>query len=107
MRTNQLVIRCYAKKDGDSWVAIAVDLSLAAQAETLEEAKEKLESMIHSYIHDAFTVDREYAEQLLNRKAPLSQRMEYAAVSMLGKLLKFKKSCRIFNNVLPMELVHR
>ncbi len=28
-----LVLRCYAKKEGDQWVAVCIDLSLAAQAD--------------------------------------------------------------------------
>lgn len=103
MRTNNLVIRCYAKKDGNAWVAVAVDLSLAAQAESLEEAQVKLEQMIHSYITDAVTTDKMYARQLLTRKAPISQRLEYLLISMLSKFSSvLKNRNRTFDEVLPL-----
>lgn len=70
-------LRCYAKKEGSDWVAVCIDLSLAAQAESPQLAKEKLESMITTYVNEALNEHKEYAVQLLSRKAPLSQRLFY------------------------------
>ncbi|MDP3009918.1 MAG: hypothetical protein Q8N30_12730, partial [Methylococcales bacterium] len=39
-------LRCYAKKEQSYWVAVCIDLSLAAQADSMKEAIQKLESMI-------------------------------------------------------------
>jgi hypothetical protein len=92
MRTNELVIRCYAKKEGEAWVAVAVDLCLAA---------------IHSYIEDAFTIDNQYAHQLLSRKAPLSQRVEYHWAAFVTKFTsKIKDQSKLFTEVLPLKLAN-
>jgi predicted RNase H-like HicB family nuclease len=73
----QKTLRCYVKKENTQWVAVCIDLSLAAQANSSKEAISKLESMIQTYIEDALGKHKEYAEQLLSRKAPLSQRFFY------------------------------
>ena len=70
-------LRCYAKKEGSDWVAVCIDLSLAAQAESLQVAKEKLESMITTYVDEALNEHKEFAHQLLSRKAPFSQQLTY------------------------------
>lgn len=85
----QLILRCYAKKEQSHWVAVCIDLSLAAQSDSPKEAIEKLEAMIKSYIDDALTIHKDYADQLLTRKAPLSQLITYyhaLCVSYLSKL---------------------
>lgn len=75
-------VRCYAKQEGDQWVAICIDLCLAAQADSYEEAKNKLEIQVNDYVHEALTVDREHAYTLLTRKAPLAHRIEYRLLSL-------------------------
>jgi predicted RNase H-like HicB family nuclease len=70
-------LRCYAKKEGSDWVAVCIDLSLAAQAESPQLAKEKLESMIMTYVNEALNEHKEYSAQLLSRKAPFSQQLTY------------------------------
>lgn len=39
MKTHDLIVRCLGKKDGDQWVVVCLDYSLAGQGETLDEAK--------------------------------------------------------------------
>lgn len=102
MNSANLVLRCYAKKDGDSWVAVCIDLGLAAQGDSLQDVKLKLESMTMSYVRDAVTVDREYADQLLNRRAPLSQVISYHFIKYRNKIGKFKDSFKTFIEVLPL-----
>lgn len=70
-------LRCYIKKEHADWVAVCIDLSLAAQAESPQLAKEKLESMITTYVDEALNEHKEYAQQLLSRKAPFSQQLTY------------------------------
>lgn len=78
MKPQQLLLRCYVEreKSGD-WFAICLDLNLAAQAGSMEEAKDKLHSQISSYVREAMTVDAQYADQLLPRRAPLSFFVRY------------------------------
>jgi predicted RNase H-like HicB family nuclease len=108
MRPKQLFVRCYAKRDGNIWVAFCVDFSLGAQADTLEEAKRKLEDQIREYVHDALAGDdRQNAGYLLNRSAPLSFWLEYWAIRVAFKLARLVNARRPvqskpFNEVLPM-----
>lgn len=86
MIPSKLIVRGYVKRDGIQWVAVCIDLSLAAQADSMEAAKRKLMEQIKSYVTEAVTVDAEHAEYLLNRRAPLSQLMEYYFIAMKEKL---------------------
>ena len=78
-----LIFRCYAKKEGSQWVAVCIDLSLAAQADSCNEATEKLELMMLSYVDEALGVHSAYSKQLLSRKAPLPQILFYYFASFL------------------------
>ena len=80
---NQQSFRCFSKKDEDQWVSICIDLNLAAQADTQKESRRKLESMIRTYVYEAYTCHSKYKEQLLNRKAPWSIRLEYHKIALL------------------------
>jgi hypothetical protein len=72
MKTNDLLLSCYFEKDGDQWLGFCLDFSLVAQADTLNQAAEKLEAQMLEYVQDA-TVgeDRQHAQYLLRRRAPL------------------------------------
>lgn len=90
-------LRCYAIKREDQWVAVCLDLCLAAQADTFKEAREKLHEQVVDYVEEACTVDREHAAYLLNRRAPISQWLtyyKYRCVSYIGKLLGSTRSDR-------------
>jgi hypothetical protein len=65
-----LVVRCFAERKGDQWQAFSLEFGLAAQADSEEDAKMKLEEMIESYVRDALIgEDREHAFELLTRRA--------------------------------------
>jgi hypothetical protein len=113
MKAKDLILRCFVKQDGDQWVAVCIDLCLAAQSETMDEAKQKLESMVHSYIEEALDTDREYAAQLLSRKAPFSQVMYYHWLKARMNLAKFiaakekpvcSKNELAFSEIMPLKL---
>jgi hypothetical protein len=87
MRPQDLLLRCYIERVGDQWQAFCVDLNLAAQADSLHEAKTKLDSMVRSYLIDALTgEDRAHAAMLLTRKAPLRFRAKYNWYAMRSKI---------------------
>lgn len=90
MKPARLVLRCMAEQKKGQWQVLCLDLCLAAQADTFDEAKAKLEHMICDYVYDALAgEDREFAEQLLNRKAPFRDWVKYygfAALQSLGAL---------------------
>ena len=77
MKTDQLILKCYIDEEEGAWVAVCLDFNLAAQAESPSAARKKLEAMILSYVTEALTVDREYADQLLSRKAPWPAWIKY------------------------------
>ena len=72
IRPQQLVLRCYAEKAASGqWQAFCLDFDLAAQADTFEAARVKLDSMMSEYVYDALAgEDREHAHDLLRRRAP-------------------------------------
>ncbi|NRR30430.1 hypothetical protein HSX11_09525 [Oxalobacteraceae bacterium] len=79
MRTSHLLLRIYGEKTDEQWSLINLEFSLAAQADTLEEARRMLESQIKEYVHDALVgEDREYARELLTeRRAPAKYWFKY------------------------------
>lgn len=78
MKAHDLILRCLAQKKDGKWQAICLDLTLAAEADTLEQARRKLnEQMVH-YLADALIgPDKAFASQLLSRKAPLRYWLKY------------------------------
>lgn len=100
MSNNPFVLRCYAEKKDGFWIAACPQFTLAAQGETFEEAKEKLEGQIKSYVVEALTVDKEHAAELLGRRAPLSMRLGYSIKAFFWSLAQrrsTKKKVRFFN----------
>lgn len=89
-----LELRCYAKKDGDAYVAVCIDLCLAAQGDSMHDAIEKLDSMIKFYIADVIENEHDYVHKLLPRKAPLSQRFTYYLISLLSRWELSKRWCK-------------
>lgn len=72
MKPKAFLLRILGHKEGNQWTVMCLDFSLAAQANTYEEAHRLLRAQIESYIKDIFGgPDAEFAETLLNRRAPL------------------------------------
>jgi hypothetical protein len=107
MKSPDLIIRCYAKHTGNYWVAVCIDLCLAAQADSFEEAKQKLQAQIVAYVEEALTVDRAFAAELLNRKAPIRQRIEYALIVAAHRVHLMKAGiAQAFKTILPVHVGH-
>lgn len=80
------MLLCYGEKDGGQWSLICLDYSLAAQAETFEDAHKKLTDMIADYVAEALGPDKEHADYLLkNRKAPLRFWLKYYLAFLMSK----------------------
>ncbi|MDP1647128.1 MAG: hypothetical protein Q8M01_02865 [Rubrivivax sp.] len=103
MRPQNLIVRCLARREGDVFVAMCVDLTLAAQGSTLHEAREKLHAQIASYIGEALTVDRKHAPALLYRKGPLTDRLVYR-FCQLRTMLKHGRNLFVYSEALPLKL---
>lgn len=94
-------LRCYAKKEGDLFVAVCIDLCLAAQGSTIEEAKLNLDSQIAFYLQDVCTNESDYLDQLLNRKAPLQQRFTYHCIKLINSTLRMKEKFQGYFRLQP------
>lgn len=105
MKPTDLILRCYINKKGDQWQAFCIDFCLAAQGESLPEVKNKLKSMISEYLYDALVgEDREFANQLLKRKAPFKQIATYHYYAFMHHIGLFRDGMRTMFK-LPMPLV--
>ncbi len=105
MKPQELIVRCFAENKDGVWQAVCIDLNLAAQDHTFEGVRRKLDSQIFDYVYDA-TVgeDREFADQLLRRKAPLPLRVKYYWYSALGKGRNIKDGVhRLFRIPMPLQ----
>ena len=94
-------LRCMAYHQDGVFVAACLDLSLAAQADSMEEAMQKLELQITDYIAEAVS-DPEYAQDLIfNRKAPLSMWLKYWFIAFRmfirkqGRASLFNEPCNV------------
>lgn len=105
MKTQDLILKCFAEKKDDNWQAICLDFCLAAQGESFNDVKIKLEAMICAYVNDALIgEDREYAEQLLNRRAPMRDWLKYYYYRLTGKAGAIKDGLhQIFNETIPLS----
>lgn len=102
MKPNDLVLRCYAEKEHDVWIAVCLDFCLAAQGDSFVEVKTKLEAQIADYVHDALVGDdKAFAHQLLTRKAPLQFWARYYWLKLKTSL--FHTTGAFFDEVMPLK----
>lgn len=108
IHTRNLMLRCYANKDGEQWQAFCIDLCLAAQGDSFQEVKRKLVMMMVDYVYEALAgEDREFADQLLSRKAPFMQIATYHAISIMRNLgLLRDHSHMLFKEPIPLMPQH-
>jgi predicted RNase H-like HicB family nuclease len=86
----QLVVRCFVERTRDGqWQAFSLELGLAAQGDSESEVRQKLESIIESYVRDALIgEDREHAYDLLSRRAPIAGYLKYYLHRIEGALAR-------------------
>lgn len=83
IQDNSIVVRCYARKSDDQWVAVCVDLCLAAQGDSCDEAKTRLHSQVEDYVMDLLE-----SGEVLTRPAPASQWLTYWYIGLSVKVLR-------------------
>ena len=111
MRLDDLILRGFAKRDGDNYFAICLDLNIYARGDTPEQAIEKCLDFVCEYIDEAYSDDIEHFSDLIPRKAPLRFWVEYRfmrlVVEVLNRLFaraKRPKNVGPFKKPLPMRL---
>ncbi len=109
IRPARLILRCYAEKEGNQWQAFCLDLGLAAQAASFDEAKHKLGHMIHEYVYDALAgEDKAHADTLLRRRASFGYWAKYYWYVFLCRIGSIHREIRrLFNEPLPLTINHR
>jgi predicted RNase H-like HicB family nuclease len=102
MNPKQLIVKCYAEQEGNCWVAVCLNFNLAAQGDSFEEVKAKLEAMISEYVYDALEgEDKAYAAQLLSRTAPLSSWIKYQLIRL--KIAFCHTHEHVFDETMPLR----
>lgn len=87
-----LLVRCVVERKDDFWQAFSLEFGLAAQAESKEAAKRKLEMMLRSYLVDVLVgPDKEHAEELLERRAAPAVYAKYYFGKALAQLRRDSK----------------
>lgn len=104
----QMILRCYAEKKDGVWQAFCLDLNLAVQGQSSQEVKRKMHEQIEMFLYDALEgEDRQYADQLLARKAPIGFWLKYYLYKTLNNATYAHNGIReFFNEVMPLRLSH-
>ena len=107
MKSIDLTLRCMGTKDGGQWSLMCLDLCLAVQADSFEEAKKKLERQICEYVTDALVgEDKDYADQLMSRRAPAQYWAQYYLYKTLNKIGAVHNGAkRLFMEPVPLQPV--
>lgn len=103
MSPRDLIVRCIARREGDVWVALCVDLTLAVQGSSLPEVRRKLHEQITIYVREAWTVDAAHAVELLSRKGPFHHRLVYAWCWFRSRM-RPALSRLVYKEALPLQL---
>ena len=95
-------LRCMAYYQDSVYVAVCLDLSLAAQADSIKEAMDKLEQQIDAFVEEARAEPQYAKDLLLKRKAPLSLWVKYWFIGLrmlfskkTGKASLFNERCEV------------
>ncbi len=95
-------IRCLIRQDGELFVAMSLDFGLAAQGNSLSEAKSKLIMQVEEYIREACEEDSDHRDILLSRKGPISWFVSFYLV----KLHIMRKQILAFTEIKPTCMKH-
>jgi|CryBogDrversion2_7_1035282.scaffolds.fasta_scaffold45430_2 hypothetical protein len=99
LHPSDLVLRCLALQRKGYWVAMCIDLDLAVQADSAQQAQKLLNEQIFDYVAQAFSEDSDHAVYLLSRRAPL----QYFAMYYGIKWLNHAKRYFSYETAMPMS----
>jgi hypothetical protein len=69
---------CVARRQGDRWEAICLDLDIAVEGRSFDEVRNLLEEAVSTYIEDALAEAEPARSQLLARRVPFFVRFLWA-----------------------------
>ena len=87
----ELILRCYGRqtKEGN-WFGICLDLNLAAEAESPDLLRQKMNAIILSYLETVLdTDDNDSIPQLLYRRAPIRNWLIYYLIKCIDFIRQF------------------
>lgn len=94
-------LHCYVTKEKNQWIACCLDFTLAAQAETADEALDKLINIIVDYINYALNeVSEQEGRELLERKAP---RLEWIKYQLFGLIYHIRFIDKLITKVADFQ----
>lgn len=103
MKTQNLFVRVYGERQHDQWTLMCLDYSLVVQADTLLEAKRKLNEQMRMYLRDALVgQDRAHAADLLLRRAPLRYWVKFYWHYTMMKFREARRTRLAERETLPM-----
>lgn len=79
-------LACYAEGKGNQYEAICLDLDIAIQGSSFTEVYEGLDAAIADYLEYVATLPAEEQKTLLNRRAPLVDRLRFVWHALLISL---------------------
>jgi hypothetical protein len=100
----RILLRGFTKEDGDQWVAICIDLDIAAQADTMKQATDRCIELCTEYLQYVCKNYAERIEQFVPRFAPESIRQEYyrlLARSLAPRAKKVHSAAPFTFNIAP------
>ncbi len=109
MRTSGLLLKVYGECERGQWSMLCLDFSLAVQADSLDEAKRKLEEQISDYLRDALVgEDKEFAAELLYRRAPVKYYVKWYWGTLMQRIFgkRVLRRERIYKEPMPLVPAH-
>lgn len=82
----KLTLRCYAEGRDDRWEALCLDLDIAVQGSSFEDVDKALREAVCDYVEYVSTLPEEDQKRLLNRKAPLRDRLRFLWYALLATI---------------------
>lgn len=79
-------LHCLAFGREDAWQAFCLDLDIAVEGRTFEEAESRLKETIATYVQDVAALDEGERESFLQRGTPFLTRLGFAVRAFLGAI---------------------
>ena len=72
-----MILRCYAEGTNSIWEATCLDLDITVEGRNFEEVYKLLNDAVRQYVEYVNDLPEEEQRRMLNRKAPLADRLRF------------------------------